>query len=57
MGLFRKLLELKVVAEEDWTETWWEKSVLLGLARDEPDIRADNRDSEPASALRPGRLN
>ena len=58
MGLFDKLLGLKVVAEEDLTDTtWWEESVLQGLAQDRLDNQAEHETSEPDSTLRPRSLN
>ena len=58
MNLFDKLLGLKVVEQEDLTDTaWWEESVLQGLAQDRLDNATENDESEPESALRPGGLN
>lgn len=58
MSLFDKLLGLKIVEEEDLTETtWWEKTVVQGLAQDglvEPGAKEPS-DREPT--LRPGELN
>ena len=58
MTLFDKLLGLKLIGEEDLTDTtWWEKTVLQGLAEDRVDEQVENEEFEPTSTLRPGALN
>ena len=58
MALFDKLLGLKLIGEDDLTDTtWWEKTVFHGLASDESDNQPEDENSEPASELRPGPLN
>ena len=58
MGLFDKLLELKVIEEEDLTDTsWWEEAVLQGLAQDPIHDWVEKEKSESESTLRPDSLN
>ena len=58
MGLFDKLLELKVIEEEDLTDTsWWEEAVLQGLAQDPIHDWVEHEKSESESTLRPDSLN
>ena len=57
MSLFDKLLGLKLVEQENSTETaWWEKSVVQGLAGDWVDDATEDEESESESAQRPGDL-
>ena len=58
MTLFEKLLGLKLIGEEDLTDTtWWEETVLQGLAEDRVYEQVENEQLEPTSTLRPGALN
>jgi hypothetical protein len=58
MILFDKLLGLKLIGEEDLTDTaWWEEVVFQGLAEDGADEEVEVEDSEPTLTLRSGALN